>query len=332
MDTKKDVAEQNLITRILEAVGSDLLRSEQIYAEELKTDQPVIRDIYAHVSKFRGKRIRPTLLLLTADACGGVNANHQILAAVVEMIHTATLVHDDVLDDANTRRHVATVNSRWNTETSVLFGDYLFTHSFHLASSLESTYACRKIGHSTNIVCEGELTQISERGNLDLTEERYFEIINGKTAELCAVSCQLGAYYAECSEEEVAALEQFGRDLGCAFQIADDILDIMGEETQAGKSLGSDFYKQKMTLPLIRLLQLAEPGDAEIIRGLLATPSEENWRKLTPYLNEYRAIDSARQTASDYATSARANLAKLPQSDSRTILEELTDFAIQRSH
>ncbi|QDU79284.1 Octaprenyl-diphosphate synthase [Polystyrenella longa] len=332
MDTSKDLAAQNLIAKIIEAVGTDLMKSEQIFAEELHTDQPVIRDIHEHVSRFRGKRIRPTLLLLTADACGGINHSHHVLAAVVEMIHTATLVHDDVLDDANTRRHVATVNSRWNTETSVLFGDYLFTHSFHLASSLESTYACRQIGRSTNIVCEGELTQISERGNIDLTEERYFEIINGKTAELCAVSCSLGAYYSECTEEEIAALEQFGRDLGCAFQIADDILDIMGEETQAGKSLGSDFYKQKMTLPLIRLLQMAEPADEEIIRGLLASPSAENWEKLTPYLQEYRAIESARQTASEYATSARANLAKLPDSNSRTILEELTEFAIQRSH
>ncbi|MEZ6048284.1 MAG: polyprenyl synthetase family protein [Planctomycetaceae bacterium] len=332
MDTSKDLAEQNLIAKILEAIGMDLLKAEQIFAEELQTDQPVIRDIHEHVSRFRGKRIRPTLLLLTADACGGINHSHHVLAAVVEMIHTATLVHDDVLDDADTRRHVATVNSRWNTETSVLFGDYLFTHSFHLASSLESTYACRKIGRSTNIVCEGELTQIGERGNLDLTEERYFEIIDGKTAELCAISCLLGAHYAGCTEEETAALEQFGRDLGCAFQIADDILDIMGEETQAGKSLGSDFYKQKMTLPLIRLLQQAEPADEEIIRGLLASPSSENWEKLAGYIREYQVIESARQTANEYATSARAHLAKLPASNSRTILEELTEFAIQRSH
>ena len=332
MDSSKDLAEQNLMAKILEAIGMDLLKAEQIFAEELQTEQPIIRDIHAHVSKFRGKRIRPTLLLLTADACGGINHNHHVLAAVVEMIHTATLVHDDVLDDADTRRHVATVNSRWNTETSVLFGDFLFTHSFHLASTLESTLACRKIGHSTNVVCEGELTQISERGNLDLTEERYYEIINGKTAELCAISCLLGAHYANCTEAEVNALEKYGRDLGSAFQIADDILDIMGEETQAGKSLGSDFFKQKMTLPLIRLLQLADAKDEEIIRGLLANPSAENWELLTPYIAEYQTVESARQTAADFAASARESLSILPESTSRTILEDLAEFAIQRSH
>ena len=194
---------------------------------------------------------------------------HPVLAAVVEMIHTATLVHDDILDEAMVRRHAATVNAEWGNETAVLLGDYLFTHAFHLAASLDSTRACRWIGHATNKVCEGEMQQVHHRGNLDLDEGDYFAIIEGKTAELTAVSCRLGASYAGAPEATVAALDRYGRNLGIAFQIADDVLDIWGEERVTGKSLGTDLEKQKLTLPVIHLLRVVEPAAAAAIRGLL---------------------------------------------------------------
>ena len=178
--TKPAADGMSVLAAVDQAIGAELLDAEQILADELRSENPYVCDILEHSTRFRGKRLRPMLLLLSAKACGGIRQDHKVLSAVVEMIHLATLVHDDVLDDAETRRHVATVNSRWNNETSVLFGDYLFTHSFHLASSLETTYACRRIGRSTNIVCEGELSQIKERGNLDLSEETYFKIIDGK--------------------------------------------------------------------------------------------------------------------------------------------------------
>jgi octaprenyl-diphosphate synthase len=143
-----------VLNLVEEAIGADLLQAEQVLATELDSTNPYVSDILQHVTRFRGKRLRPMLLLLTADASGGIRPAHHTLAAVVEMIHLATLVHDDVLDEASTRRHVATINARWNNETSVLFGDYLFTHSFHLASSLDTTHACRAIGRATNIVCE----------------------------------------------------------------------------------------------------------------------------------------------------------------------------------
>src|SRR5579864_6221900 len=219
-----------LPARVERCIGGELEQVEEIFRNELASANPYVADVYAHVAHFRGKRLRPMLLLLSASATGPICEAHRVLAAVVEMIHTATLVHDDVLDEAETRRHVATVNSRWNNETSVLFGDYLFTHSFHLASSLETTLACRLIGRATNIVCEGELTQIRERGNLELTEEAYLRIIDGKTAELCAVACYLGAHFAEADESVSRSLEHFGRSLGIAFQISDELLDIMGSE------------------------------------------------------------------------------------------------------
>lgn len=328
---QKDVAKQELPARIEELLGKELVAVEEIFRTELQSDNPCVNDVYTHVSCFRGKRLRPMLLLLSGAAAGKLEDAHNILAAVVEMIHTATLVHDDVLDEAETRRHVATVNNRWNNETSVLFGDFLFTHAFHLASSLETTLACRLIGRSTNLVCEGELSQIQERGNLDLSEETYFRIIDGKTAELCALCGYLGAHYAGASEEIAKSLEQYGRSLGIAFQIADDLLDILGSEQEMGKTLGSDFAKQKLTLPLIRFLNTADESTSVKVRELLSHPSEQSWSKVLPYLQQSDAVEYTRQRALEFTEQARRSLDCLPDTPAKRILEELTDFAIQRN-
>ncbi|MCA9069361.1 MAG: polyprenyl synthetase family protein [Planctomycetaceae bacterium] len=325
------MGERGLLNQVEELIGEDLMQVEAIFQEELQSRQPCVRDIFTHVSRFRGKRLRPILLLLSAQATGGINQNHRVLSAVVEMIHTATLVHDDVLDEAETRRHVATVNTRWNNETSVLYGDYLFTHAFHLAASLESTRACRMIGRATNVVCEGELSQISERGNVNLDEARYLEIIDGKTAELCAICCELGAIYSEASPEGIKALEQYGRSLGLAFQIADDLLDLLGSEKVTGKSLGTDLQKPKLTLPLIRLLSTANAADGAHLRELLSHPDEKTASALLPYLEKSDALEYTRQRAAEYATDARTQLSILPPTPAKRILEAITDFVTERS-
>ena len=322
---------QALLTRVEDLIGPELREVEELYFAELRSRHPYVSDVFAHVSRFRGKRLRPMLLLLSAAASGGIRREHKVLSAVVEMIHTATLVHDDVLDDAATRRHVATVNARWNNETSVLFGDYLFTHAFHLASSLETTLACRLIGRATNIVCEGELSQIHERGNLDLTEERYLEIIDGKTAELCALCGFLGAHYAGSGETAARSLEQYGRSLGMAFQIADDILDIVGSEHETGKTLGSDLQKQKLTLPLIRLLSQADEPDATAIRDLLSRPHSGTWAELRPYLERSDAIEYAGERAHQFALQACRGLDALSDSPARRVLATIAEFAVERS-
>lgn len=320
-----------ILTLVDEAIGRHLLDAEQVLMAELQSANPYISDLLQHITRFRGKRLRPILLLLTAEACGGVRQEHKVLAAVVEMIHLATLVHDDVLDEAETRRHVATVNSRWNNETSVLFGDYLFTHSFHLASSLDTTHACRMIGRATNVVCEGELSQIKERGNLDLSEEAYFRIIDGKTAELTALCGNLGAHYAGAEVPVVEALERYGRYLGLAFQIADDVLDLVGNERKTGKSLGSDIEKQKLTLPLIRLLNRATEVDAHEIRQLLLHPNAKTREKLTPYFEKSDALQYTHQRALRLAQDARQQLEVLPSSRAKRILSDIAEFAVQRT-
>jgi octaprenyl-diphosphate synthase len=319
-----------LLARVDGVLNGHMSEVESIYRDELDSANPYVRDVLLQASQFRGKRLRPMLLLLTADASGGIRREHLTLAAVVEMIHTATLVHDDVLDEAATRRHVATVNARWNNETSVLFGDYLFTHSFHLAAGLKSTVACRLIGRSTNVICEGELTQIRERGNFELSEEAYLKIIDGKTAELCALCCRLGALFADADDAVVIAAEQYGRSLGMAFQIADDILDLIGDERQTGKSLGSDFAKQKLTLPTIRLLAVADEPEAAAVRDLLARADRDAWQELRQRLLDGDAIRYARARALEFAAHAGESLARLPDTASRQILDEMTEFAALR--
>ncbi|MFG0333363.1 MAG: polyprenyl synthetase family protein [Maioricimonas sp. JB049] len=320
-----------LLARVHDIVGDALQQTEILFDRELQSEHAYVRDILAHSRRFRGKRLRPILVLLAGSTCGGLTDEHPVLAAVVELIHTATLVHDDVLDEADVRRHVATVNTRWNNETSVLFGDYLFTHAFHLAASLSSTLACRWIGAATNVVCEGELMQVRHRGHFELTEDEYLQIINGKTAELCAVSCRLGAHFAGSDTETVDTLEAYGRDLGMAFQIADDLLDLLGDESEAGKTLGSDLAKQKLTLPLIRLLQTCDQATAEQVREWLAHPDEHTAAKLLPMLKDSDSLRYAKSLALEYADSARRRLARLPASPARDLLVEFAGFAVARN-
>lgn len=320
-----------LLSRVHAAIGAELREVEHVFFSEIESRHPFVRKVLEHLTSYRGKRLRPILLLLSAEAAGGIEAPHRVLAAVVEMIHTATLVHDDVLDEAATRRHVATVNSRWNNQTSVLLGDFLFTHAFHLTSSIGSAEACRLIGRATNIVCEGEMWQIAESGNLDLSEERYLDIIEAKTAELCAISCYLGGQFAGAPQNVADALDGYGRSLGIAFQIADDLLDVCGTEQATGKSLGTDVAQQKLTLPLIHLLGQVSPDEARQIRELLAHPNDGTRAALEPWLEKTGAMDYARTRATEFTVAARQHLACLPDSTAKQLLEDMADFATMRS-
>jgi octaprenyl-diphosphate synthase len=312
-------------------IARDLEEVEATLARTLEQSRPCLTPLLAHLRNYKGKRLRPALLLLTARACGRVGPAHHTLGAVVEMIHTATLVHDDVLDGAAVRRHVATVNARWGNHTSIILGDYLFTHAFHLASTLD-VRACRLIGEATNRVCEGEAHQGAEKGNLVLSEDEYFDIIDGKTAELTACCCRLGALYSDADDDVVSSLSDYGRALGLAFQIADDLLDLVGEERMTGKSLGTDAQQQKLTLPLIRLLSRASAATAAQVRAILSGAGNHKREALRPYLIESGALAYAQRRAEDFAARARAELHCLPPSACRAILEGLTQRVVHRSH
>jgi octaprenyl-diphosphate synthase len=312
-------------------IAADLGEAERIFRQTVQSDRPGIGQLLQHLKHYRGKRLRPALLLLTARACGQVTPAHHLLAAVVEMIHTATLVHDDVLDGATVRRHVATINAGWGNQASVLLGDYLFTHAFHLSSTLDDVRACRIIGDATNRLCAGELHQVCERGNLGLAEEAYFDIIDAKTAELTACCCRLGALYSGMDEDVVEGLARYGRCLGVAFQIADDLLDLIGEEKAAGKSLGTDLEQQKLTLPLIRLLAKVPAEQASRYRQILSSPGNHKREALQADLLASGAVAYARRRAEEYAARAAAELDCLPPSQSRTILETLTERVVHRN-
>jgi octaprenyl-diphosphate synthase len=310
-------------------IAADLDEVERVLRHTLHSGRPGISALVEHLGHYRGKRLRPALLLLTARACGQVNEEHHILGAVVEMIHTATLVHDDVLDNASLRRHVPTVNAGWGNQASILLGDYLFTHAFHLCSQVDAR-ACRLVGEATNRVCAGELHQIVERGNLDLSEAEYFAIIDAKTAELTACCCRLGALYAGVDTDQAERLARYGRLLGQAFQIADDLLDLVGEERTTGKSLGTDLDQQKLTLPLIRVLGDGPADVVSRVQQILRSSGNHKREQLTPALQESGALAYARRRAEELARQAVAELADLPPSPCRSILVALTDRVVHR--
>ena len=313
-------------------IARDLEEVERILRHTLESARPGVDRLLAHLAHYQGKRLRPALLLLTAQACGKVTPAHHLLSAVVEMIHTATLVHDDVLDSASVRRHVPTVNALWGNQASIMLGDYLFTHAFHLSRTLDDVRACRIIGEATNRLCAGELQQIFRRGNIELTEEEYLDIINAKTAELTACCCKLGALYAGMKDDVIKHLTNFGRSLGIAFQIADDLLDLVGAEETAGKSLGTDLEQQKLTLPLIYLLQSATPEQATRARSILTAAGNHKRESLLPLLQDTGSLAYAERKAELFAASALAELGCLPPSAGRTILETLADRVVHRDH
>jgi octaprenyl-diphosphate synthase len=332
MDTLQKAAPQTTDIRVPATlpIAEELEEVECILSAALRSRRHHVSRLVSHLRHYRGKRLRPILLLLSARASGTISPAHHILAAVVEMIHTATLVHDDVLDNASIRRHKATVNAGWGNESSVLLGDFLFTHAFHLASTVDAR-ACRLIGEATNRVCEGELQQIAERGNLSLTEEQYLDIIDGKTAELTSCCCRLGSIYSGAADTVVDCTARYGRYLGMSFQIADDLLDLVGEEEKTGKSLGTDVEQQKLTLPLIHLLQNTKGDLNSRLRQILSSLGNHKREVLRPFLAQSDALAYANRRAEEYASLARAELTCLPASPSRDILEALTEQVIHRN-
>ncbi len=311
-------------------VREDLRLVERIFDEEIAGDLPFVDELCETVRSYRGKMLRPGLLLLAARACGEMTAAHPTLAAVVELVHMATLVHDDVLDEANERRRQPTVNNIAGNEAAVLLGDYLISHAFHLCSSLESQYASRKIGATTNRVCEGELLQNHYRGRLDLSEAQYFEVISRKTAALTATACELGAHFAGASDGAVDAMRGYGLSAGIAFQIVDDVLDVVGDQATVGKTLGRDAGLGKLTLPTIHCLSVADADTAERLRGAVKDNGPGSAEVIRDCLSRTGSVDHALSVAREYVVGATLQLDTLPAGDAKASLTALAEFIIGR--
>jgi len=312
-------------------IAAELERVEHRFSEELGSNFSFVTELCERVQRYRGKMLRPTLVLLTGRACGGVSEDHVTIAAVVEMVHVATLIHDDVLDEAGVRRGQATINAREGNQAAVLLGDYLMSHAFHLVAGLDDPYAARRMAATTNTVCEGELMQVHHRADVHLSEEQYFEIISRKTAALTATCCELGARYAGVSADQVTAWERFGADVGVAFQIADDVLDYTGSEDQMGKTLGRDLELGEPTLPTIHALRHADPAVRQELSSVLGNGHSIPRRRICAWLEAAGSLEYSHRVAHGYISRARDHLLGLPRSPARDALLLATDFMIRRA-
>jgi octaprenyl-diphosphate synthase len=329
--TACDDSAQHSLLRLYGPIREPLVAVEQLLGRELQSRYELLAPLLCHGTQLGGKRLRPAMLLLAAKAFGGITPEHIVMATVIEMVHTATLVHDDVLDQARTRRHVPTINARWDEHTSILLGDYLFAQSFRLAATLPSTEACQWIGEAARSVCEGELRQVLERDSLEMDEPTYIEIIEGKTAALCRVACQLGARFASAAPADVEALGEFGRCLGIAFQIADDYLDLWGDDQTVGKTLGTDIAQGKVTLPIIRMLACASRPDRERMIQILRGPAGRRLERIRPFLDRCDSQGYTRQVAQRYRGDAVDALHGVTDGPARTALLEIAEFCVDRN-
>jgi octaprenyl-diphosphate synthase len=317
---------------------SDLLASELeevtlIFERQLASDLSAVNSLCMHIEHYRGKMLRPTLVLLSGLAARGggagtgVTDRHRTVAAVVEMIHMATLVHDDVLDEAEVRRRGATVSVLWGNEAAVMLGDYLISNAFHLCSTIGDPSINLALGAVTNTICEGELAQLHHRNDFGLDEPTYVEIIRRKTASLIAECCRMGGVLADADGAMANNLHDIGEALGIAFQIQDDLLDLVGEQSVVGKTLGKDLEKGKMTLPVIEHLRSAgqkERGAAlELIRNVDADG-------LRPMLIDSGAVDTARRSAQQYVDRAKQGVAELPEGPARDAFAALAETIVTR--
>jgi len=325
-----NAADASTLHRLLAPIQSDLARVEDEIRRMLETHARPLEELLQHVSRFAGKRLRPALAMVAARLFGKVTSEHVTAAAIVELIHTATLVHDDILDESTMRRRVETINHRVGSETAVLLGDYIFATCFKEAASLEDRFVSRYLSEVVAVVCRGEILQVHHRNDFDLDESTYFTIIEEKTAALYAAAMRCGARLASAGEAAEHALYEFGLKIGCAFQIVDDILDLTGEEEAVGKSLGTDLEKAKMTLPLLRLRDAAVDEDREHLHAVIQSGDGRARRDVLPLLEKYGAIDAARETARSLVTEARELLLGLPEGPERAILEHAAAYVLGR--
>ncbi|MFM7109961.1 MAG: polyprenyl synthetase family protein [Planctomycetota bacterium] len=317
----------------LEANARDLVAAEMDGVESriegvLSSRPERLRGIIDHVSQYRGKRFRPLLALLVARTSGPVKSAHIDLAAAIELMHTASLVHDDILDNADTRRHVPAIHSRWGHQAAVLLGDYLFSHAFELTASVGDARLNREVAMTARKVCQGEIHQSLEAGNWNISESAYQDMIEGKTAEMIAASARLAAMICGRTEAECLWFDSYGRNLGMAFQIADDLIDLEGQEGRAGKSLGTDLDQGKATLPLIHALTHSKGTDREELLRVLGSGGDRTG--LRRLLDKSGSIAFAREKAKDHVSHAKRAISFLPSSPFRHALLGSAEKALAR--
>jgi octaprenyl-diphosphate synthase len=303
-----------------------------VIRQQLHSDVPLVNQIAEYIISAGGKRIRPVLVLLVANAFGYRGTHHHDLACVVEFIHTATLLHDDVVDESSMRRGRQTANALFGNAASVLVGDFVYSRAFQMMVNVGNMRVMQILADATNVIAEGEVLQLLNMHDPDVTEERYLQVIRSKTAKLFEAAAQLGALIAGAPTAAIEAAAEYGRSLGTAFQLIDDVLDYSGNASDIGKNVGDDLREGKPTLPLIYLMQHGEPSQRELVRACIETGDENHFDEILQAITNSGALDYTKREAEKAARRAVESIAGLPDSDFKNSLLQLCAFAVDRNH
>ena len=329
---KKEINNSYLELRNL--VGNKIDNVSQVIKFKLKSEISLIHKMTNHHLNSGGKRIRPLLTLAAAQLSGYEDGKRDInLAACVELIHSATLLHDDVIDNSDLRRGIETTNSIWGNQSSILVGDYLFSRCFELMVEDGSSEVLKLLSSTSSIIAQGEVLQLEHKGEIDILEETYFNIINMKTAALFAAATRVGACIGNKSKKEKDALESYGKNLGMAFQIADDALDYYSKDIIFGKKIGKDFFEGKTTLPLIIIFQRANNEERNFLIDTFKKEkrNEDDFSETLALINKYKAVQTSLKRAEYFVNVSFDALGTFKDSKEKTVLQNLTGFSLNRS-
>ncbi len=320
------------LDRVNALIASDMQRVNELIQDRLRSEVALINQLSLYIIKSGGKRLRPVLVLLASGACGYKGNNHYILAAIVEFIHTATLLHDDVVDASELRRGHDTANAIWGNEASVLVGDFLYSRAFQMMVDVKSMRVMEILADATNTIAEGEVMQLLNCNDADTTEERYLHVIRSKTAKLFEAASQLGAVINQrpCAEEN--ALADYGMHLGTAFQLIDDVLDYNASPEETGKNIGDDLAEGKPTLPLIYAMRTGTAKQATLVRNAIETGGRDNIDAVMEAINSTGALAYTTELAQQETSRAIDKLSEIPSSEYKDALLTLADFAVDRSY
>ncbi|WP_034348520.1 octaprenyl diphosphate synthase [Noviherbaspirillum massiliense] len=318
--------------KITHSIAADMEAVNTVIRRRLRSDVPLVNQIAEYIISAGGKRIRPALVLMIANAFGYRGTHHHELAAVIEFIHTATLLHDDVVDESSLRRGRQTANAMFGNAASVLVGDFLYSRAFQMMVAVGNMRIMEILADATNVIAEGEVLQLLNMHDPDVTEERYLQVIRSKTAKLFEAAAQLGALIAGAPEEAIAAAAEFGRSIGTAFQLIDDMLDYSGNAADIGKNVGDDLREGKPTLPLIYLMQNGTPQQRQLVRACIETGDESHFDEILSAITSSGALAYTKREADKAAEQAATAIATLPDSKFKDSLLQLCAFAVNRSY
>jgi len=320
------------LEEVISLSAPDMKRVDACIQDSLKSDVVLINQIANYIVASGGKRLRPMLLTLSAHACGYQGQNHIPLAAIIEFIHTATLLHDDVVDESDLRRGQQSAHAVWGNAASVLVGDFLYSRSFQMMVGLDSMRVMEVLADTTNTIAEGEVQQLLNMGDPEVDQQRYMQVIENKTAKLFEAACKLAAIISDKPVETEQAMAKYGNRLGSAFQIADDVLDYNGEANTMGKNAGEDLAEGKPTLPLIIARERCSESERELLDAAIRDGGVDDINPVLTIIEKTDSINSAMEIAKVHALEASQAVGILPASPWRTALEQLADYSINRDH